>query len=234
VSRFAIAVTLSIGAILCAPQAQSGDVPVVTVALQFEHGYSAASLKEMKREFERILIPARVRVAWRIAGELTGRESFQEIVVARFKGHCEADQTGAASAPLPHLGRTHAISGDISPFAELDCDSIHASLARYAAPETVFQLQRMLGSGMARVLAHEFYHAVLRTPEHSTHGIAKASLTPADLFGGPIGFAPDQMERIVEALTPPADNDSPSAVVAYYSKSTVTVSTLPVNANGLR
>lgn len=59
---------------------------------------------------------------------------------------------------------------------------------------------------MALVLAHEVYHAILRTPEHIAHGIAKTSLTPSDLFGGPIGFAPDQMKRIEEALASAADS----------------------------
>lgn len=65
--------------------------------------------------------------------------------MARFKGNCEADQTGAASSTLQHLGMTHVISRDVSPFAELDCDNIRALLARNAVPETAFQLHRMLG-----------------------------------------------------------------------------------------
>lgn len=222
VPRFA-RVTFLVAAILCAQRAQCNDAPSVTLALQFDHRFSVASLKEMKREFERIMLPAKVRIEWRMTDDLTGGESFQEVVVARFKGNCEAGQTGAAGAALPHLGMTHVISGDVSPFAELECNSIRALLARNAAPETTFQLQRMLGLAMARVLAHELYHAVLGTPRHGAHGIAKASLTPSDLFGGPIGFEPDQIERIEEALTSAADS---------HSRSTVTLSLLPVKVRG--
>src|ERR1039457_3830707 len=123
----------------------------------------------MKREFERIMLPAKVRIEWRMTDDLTGGEAFQEVVAARFKGHCEAGHAGGAGAALPHLGMTHVISGDVSPFAELECNSILELLARNAAPEPTFQLQRMLGLAMARVLAHELYHAVLgRSEEHTS------------------------------------------------------------------
>jgi hypothetical protein len=208
---------------LFAPLAHSGDAPVVTIAMQFDHRYSAASLTEMKREFERIMLPARLHIEWRMTDDLTGREPFQEIVVARFKGNCEADRGNATSSTSAHLGMTHVIGGDVSPFAELDCDNIRAQMARNPVPETTFQLQRMLGWAMARVLVHEVYHAVLRTPEHSAGGIAKASLTPSELCTRRLGFEADQMKRLGETLTPAADS---------HSRSTVTLSILPVNAKG--
>jgi hypothetical protein len=190
-------------------------------------------VEEMKVEFERIMLPAKLQLEWRMADGLTGQETFEQIVIARFKGDCEADRTAKATWISPSLGLTHIIDGSLSPFAELDCGQIRALMAQNPAAETTIQFSRLLGRAMARVLAHEVYHAVLKTAEHGARGIAKASLTRADLFGGVLRFQPDQIERIGEALKPGADSH-PLLSGSAYRKSTVTVSILPVNANGLR
>jgi len=221
--RFASSLTLLVGTILCAPPARSGDAPAVMIAMQFDHPYSAASFTEMQREFERIMLPAKLHIDWRMTADLTGRERFQGILVARFKGDCDASRGNAWGSTAGDLGMTHVIDGDVSPFAELNCDHIRAVMAWNPATESTLQFPRMLGWAMARVLAHEFYHAILKTSKHSARGIAKARLSPSELCCSPMGFESDQMKRIGEALTPVPDS---------YSVSTVTVSILPVKASG--
>jgi hypothetical protein len=157
-----------------------------------------------------------------MAGDLTGRETFEQLVVARFKGNCEADGAVATLLTFPSLGLTHMIGGEPSPFAEVDCAQIRAMLARHLAAETTIEYSRLLGRAMARVLAHEVYHVVLETTEHGTRGVAKAALTCNDLFGGALRFEQDEIERIGEALTP----EPP------HGNSTVTLSILPVKAKG--
>jgi hypothetical protein len=210
VPRCAPTITCLLGIILCAPPARSGDAPAVMIAVEFDNAFSAASFTEMKGEFERIMLPAKLHIEWRMTADLTGREHFPRIVVARFSGDCEADPSITTGSASDHLGMTRAIDGDVSPFAELDCDNIRAMLAWNPARETTLQLQRRLGCAMARVLAHEFYHAVLKTRKHSARGIAKARLTPSELCCNPLGFDPDQMKRIGEALTPVTDSYSTS------------------------
>jgi hypothetical protein len=67
----------------------------------------------------------------------------------------------------------------------------------------IFHVQRVLGRAMGRVLAHEVYHAVLRTPSHAAHDIAKPSLTPAELFGPELRFDSTQIAHLISLFPSP-------------------------------
>lgn len=220
-SHFACKVACLVAALALAPLGRSTEPRSLTIIMQFEHRYSAASVEEMKVEFERIVLPAKLRLEWLMVDGLTGRETFQQIVIVHFKGDCEADHTAAATRSSQRLGLTHIVGDALSPFTELDCGQIRSLMAQNQAAETTIQFARLLGRAMARVLAHEVYHAVLKTTQHGPRGITKASLTRADLFSGTLRFEPDQIARLGDALT---------SFAAVHDRSAVTSVVLPVNA----
>jgi hypothetical protein len=187
-------------ATLIAPDLRAAE-PELTIAMRFDGPYSAASVAEMKREFARIMRPLRLPIAWRMLDDLNVPEAFAEPIVVRFRGNCEADLHIVAPVASRQLGLTHIISGDIAPFADVDCGSVRALMTQIPAVETEIQLEDNFGRGLAHVLAHEVYHAVLKTTAHGSRGIAKASLTPSELFSPGLRFAPDELERLSEALT---------------------------------
>ena len=173
----------------------------LAIALRFDGPYSAASLRDMQREFERIFARSGVRTTWLLPGAPADSGPGVELVVARFHGTCQADGTPAALSAHP-LGFTHRINGSILHFSEIDCGQLRAAIRAELASASHTQDERMLGIALARVLAHEVYHIVLRTPDHTVTGIAKPALSPRDLVEIRLDFEPSQLARIGAALRP--------------------------------
>jgi hypothetical protein len=72
--------------------------------------------------------------------------------------------------------------GKVLPFSEVACDRVVQLLPD--APNR----QSILGKALARVLAHELYHALADVTRHASEGIAKATLAAVDLATGTIKF----------------------------------------------
>jgi hypothetical protein len=168
----------------------------LTIAMQFDHSVSASALQEMKNEFERILRPAAPNIEWRMRSDVAGNEVFHEIIVVRFLGSCGVDGLQANPLMSRFLAITDAEDGDLLPFPIVDCRELLGMLFESAGGRNTFQVQRLLGLAMGRVLAHEVYHVVLKTRSHAQQGIAKSSFTAAELFGAPLRFDPTQIERL--------------------------------------
>ena len=177
--------------------------PNLTIAMQFDQPVSPASLHEMESEFERIMLPAVPRIEWRRVDDITGSETFHQIVLVRFIGSCKADGLRADLVKSRDLGTTSEQNGYPLPFSRIDCQVILALLPRQppGTSENTLYIQLLLGRAMGRVLAHEVYHAVLRTSDHATSGVAKSRLTPPELFGANLKFESAQIERLNAALS---------------------------------
>jgi hypothetical protein len=177
--------------------------PNLTIAMQFDQPLSLASLHEMKSEFERIMLPAVPRIEWRMLDDVTGNETFNEVVVVRFNGSCEADGLRADLVKSRYLGTTNEQGGEVLPFSRIDCQAILWLLSRQSSVSSgsAFDIQFLVGRAMGRVLAHEVYHAVLKTSDHASHGIAKSKFTPAELLGANLTFEPEQIERLNATLS---------------------------------
>jgi hypothetical protein len=157
----------------------------------------------MKREFERIMRPTSTSIGWRMTGDAADGETFHEIVVVRFKGSCQADGIKANPVNSHYLAITHEQDGEILPFSRIDCRQLLGmlSLRPSGGAGNTFEVLRLLGRAMGRVLAHEVFHAILKTPNHSARGIAKPSFTPAELFGAELRFEPLQVDQLNAALS---------------------------------
>ena len=65
--------------------------------------------------------------------------------------------------------------------------------------ETVEERNRRYGRALGRVVAHELYHILANTTDHSRHGLAKALLTVSELVLDPCRFGSHEIERIRKA-----------------------------------
>jgi len=70
------------------------------------------------------------------------------------------------------------VDGKVLPFSDVECDRVRASI-RSANGRQLSDL--VLGRALARVLAHELYHVLARTPTHARAGLAKRSLSGIEL-----------------------------------------------------
>ena len=130
-------------------------------------------------------------------------------MVFSFRGSCTAvGGTFDAPVKLFALANTPVREGVVQPYSRTDCDQLRDFLEPYE-PSRLGEEAR-LGRAMARILAHELYHILLQTREHSKTGIAKAVHTPAALLGRSLKFENGELEKIREsyALTSANQNTS--------------------------
>jgi hypothetical protein len=193
----------------------------LTIALEFEHAIPGGSMHEMKLEFGRIMGPASTSIAWRDLRGLPGDAVAGELVVVRFEGWCAADGVRSSPSDSHFLAITEEEDGEIMPFSRVNCSELAGMLALDPTTRVLStpQIQRSLGRAMARVLAHETYHVLLRTPRHAASGVAKSAFTPAELFGAELRFNAAEMQQITQALSPdPAATSLMSATLLSAAK----------------
>ncbi len=137
-------------------------------------------LKQLKTETDSLLAPAGVELAWRSRGSrdaVNGRS-----LSLRLEGRCD-DALSAARVDGP-LGWTQVLDGAPTSSMVIDCDRVRAAIAPLVESEPQARRELELGSAVARVLAHEIYHAISGRLEHGTHELTKASLRSRELLWG--------------------------------------------------
>ena len=162
----------------------------LTVVYQFDGLYSARSFAELKQELASILKDTNIRVDWRERNQVGSSESFDNLVVVKFRGVCQIDAASDSDPQPGPLAFTHRSDGVILPFSEVECDRVRSSLRRVRS-DIVF------GRALARVLAHELYHVLAGTETHSPQGITQRALTGSDLGGDRLELSQDELTRML-------------------------------------
>ena len=176
----------------------------IGVFIDFDSVPAPMAVTAMKREVGTIMKPTGFRVDWRKLKENRGTESFDGLVVVRFKGKCHVQ-------PWPEdpagekliLGSTLVSDGQPLPFTEINCEQVRKTLT-YCATDCDQERQWALGRALGRVVAHELYHALARTTAHAGKGLARATQSLRDLvIGRPIPFHPDDSDAIRRGISTP-------------------------------
>jgi hypothetical protein len=82
---------------------------------------------------------------------------------------------------LISLADTSVSGTKVLPFFQVNCPQLVRML-------TSENSQGLLGRALARVIAHELYHIIGRTPVHRNSGIAKAAFSVRDLLNPEVQF----------------------------------------------
>jgi len=179
----------------------------VTIYTHFAHPPSQLAFEQMKAELVAVMEPLDRHFDWRSLDQADGHEVATELVVVTFKGECQADWLPPIGPEAGALGWTHVVDGAILPFADVDCNRIRQLMVHPLALALPGERARMLGRAMARVLAHELYHFLLNTAKHAPSGVAKASLTAAELASPHFCFDDAGLHEAQAHHTPPHDPD---------------------------
>ena len=175
--------------------------PVVGIFYQFEQEPAALSYQAMVKETRALLDPAGVSVVWRKQGENSGAESFAKVLFVKFTGACKPvlkDTAAEEEEPTVRLGSARVAQGNVLPVAEINCSEIQ----RFIAQAPARQRGIALGWAMARVTAHELYHALLQTTGHGKSGLAKAVVSAGELLGRSFSFNREELRHFHAAFTP--------------------------------
>jgi hypothetical protein len=159
----------------------------------------------MKRELTALMRSAGYRLEW------GGESNSAFLVVVELNGTCAlpAGYGGreAPAGPAASLASTNVTDGRVLPFASVNCAALTRSLSGVLSKDAAAQRDFYYGRALARVIAHEFYHILMRTTDHSRNGVSRSCFSAADLVAERFVF-----EDAIIAQLRPRPPSSPTAV----------------------
>jgi hypothetical protein len=190
-----------------------------TLAVYLNPSSSLSALvgEPMKRELAQLMQTAGYSPEWFDASTPIPSSGVPLLAVVGFDGSCSLPPGGAyGPAETGNLGRlasTAVSNGHVLPFISVDCNKLTNLLAPSLASEPAARGDYLYGRALARVVAHELYHALLDTPCHSRNGIAKAAFTARDLLSVGFAFEEDSLVRLETRAAESFPNTVPSVVL---------------------
>jgi hypothetical protein len=170
----------------------------VTLVLQFDESYSSRSVDAMEREVASIVHASGITVDWRMRGDVRSSDSFDSLVVVRFRGACEMEPD-----PPPPLGDergyyafTYVSDGAVLPFSEVECGKISNSIRPAMSKRQWRERDSILGRALGRVLAHELFHMLAKTEHHAEQGVTRSALSPAQLIAHKLAMSPADLKSL--------------------------------------
>ena len=184
----------------------SGDV---VVYLKTQRDDSPAALGEMKTELDKLMQSVGVRIHWRDARKEPGA-NHQELIVLALRGACDAPQQSPSGPQLSDqssLGSSAVADGRILPFSYVDCSALNRFIGHSVAELPPGLRDFTYGRAMARLAAHELYHVLSKSSDHTQTGIGKAQFAVSDLLSDHLEFeetvlAKDHRARNVDTIAP--------------------------------
>jgi hypothetical protein len=168
------------------------------VYLKAADGRSSAALDEMKVEVVSLMQTAGVSVEWRMSNEETP-VSRGDLVVVTLSGICQAPPRNLQMQrfkSLPPLAATSVVDGRILPFVSVNCNVLSHFVGPLLSNHSSAQRDFVYGRAMARLLAHELYHVLVQTRDHTETGIAESQVSSGELLAEHFGFGKVGLARL--------------------------------------
>jgi hypothetical protein len=183
-----------------AQSAASTDAELV-VYLRTGGHQPAAPLAEMKLEVSALMHQAGYRVEWRSLDADRGEDADAlHLAVLELNGTCGIAPGYSilerAAPTSPSLATTSITDGQVLPFSVLNCAALTRSVSAAVAQDAGARRDFLYGRAMARVVAHELYHVLARTPEHARAGVARSCFSIGDLLAERFDFEGATLARL--------------------------------------
>lgn len=127
--------------------------------------------------------------------DIAPHEQFAGLVLFEMKGSCSMDalpanalRVNTRSAERAVLAMAYSADGAILPFGVVECDQVRKSLQRIVGRAAPQSDQAAFGSALGLVIAHEIYHMLAHSSQHTRHGVTKESLSPRELVEGTLSL----------------------------------------------
>jgi len=180
--------------------AVAAERPAIGLLTEFPASASAAVRQEFRHETERVMAAAGVDLIWRNLRDSRAQESFDRLVVIRFRGECAVPRAVSHGRRLP-LGLTHVSNGRVLPFVEVDCQRILEVM--YAGDgQGQYRHEGTIGRALGRVAAHEICHVLTASAMHDEEGLMRPSLDRRDLCAVELNFSAKSIRRLRRSLDP--------------------------------
>jgi hypothetical protein len=171
----------------------------ITIVLEFQDRQNPQSITEMKREFAAIMRDSALTFDFK-SREQAENLSFSNLVVVRFKGAC-------VLKPIPYLydergplAFTYTTEGEVQPFTEVKCDQVSRAVRSAISGGDIARANLLMGRALGRVLAHEVVHMLAKSGKHGDDGVAKRSLSGAQLIAPELRLDAGDLDRMRTGL----------------------------------
>jgi hypothetical protein len=145
----------------------------------------------MKRELARLMQTAGYRLEWR-GPQDANIDTSAFLAVVELRGNCEAPfekvVTGWTLRDAADLASTFVSDGRVLPFSWVNCGNLTKLLASALMDQPEARADFIVGRAVARLIAHEFYHVLMQTRQHSGSGVSKPCFTAGDLLNEQFEF----------------------------------------------
>jgi hypothetical protein len=189
--------------------------PAGAVVEVYLHGNSASAadiLDEMNRELAILMQHAGFQIIDSHGNDQAPSVEAAHVIVVELRGACAVPMARSSSAePIPpalSLASSAVADDMVLPFSWVDCSALNRFLGPAISGQTAPDQAFIYGRAMARLLAHEFYHVLAQTGDHTQTGICKASFSRADLLADHFDF-----DDVALARLHPRHLGSPTAVL---------------------
>jgi hypothetical protein len=184
------------------------------VYLRVDPAQPQRPLDYMKLELDRLM---RTGIEWRDARAPERESTDAPLVFVELRGACGAPIGSPLHEPLSEklnsLASTSTSGGDILPFSSVNCAALTRTLSVGLATEPAARRDFLYGRAVARLLAHELYHVLLKTGDHAREGIGRPGFTPNDLLTERFEFEQTTLAK----LRAPATRSLPSRTASSES-----------------
>lgn len=177
--------------------AHGADTIRIGVFLQGPESASEEVLITVRAEVQRLIERPGTALLWR--ERITGQETFDRVLVVRMRGNCSTSVPQNWVVPST-LGSTHVSDGKVQPFIDISCEHLTAAVSRQwrwpggRIPPDIY------GRALARVAAHEIFHALTESADHDDDGLMKPAFDRFDLCSRRLELVPASLTRLDRAL----------------------------------
>ena len=161
----------------------------VEVYLKAEADDSSLPIRAMQAEMNALLAPAGFSLRWVKTGGMSSLALDQRIVSVELRGSCHSgvDAPGKFKG-YTALASTAIVDGEVLPFTWINCAALNQFLRGKLQSSSTQDRDLAYGRALGRLLAHEFYHVLARTEDHTSGGVSKARFNVADLLSTRLEF----------------------------------------------
>jgi hypothetical protein len=146
------------------------------------------AMRELQAEMANLLKQANRPVEWKRVDEMGIGVSVSDLVMVKFRGDCRMELSPMLLDERGPLAFTHTTEGEVLPFSEVLCDKVKVAARSAMHGGQIASGDKLLGRALARVLAHEIWHMTSNDHKHSKSGVAKSSLSGAQLIAETLEF----------------------------------------------
>ena len=168
----------------------------LTVVLDTEQPLPAQTMAAMRHEMDRLVGGSRVRIEWKMRGDVKTGESHSDLVLVKFHGDCRMESGPVLFDERGPMAFTYSSDGDILPFSEVSCERVRGAARSAMTAGDAMRGDLLMGRALARVVAHEMYHMVSRDEKHSAQGVLRKGLSGAQLIAEQFRFTEEDLRRL--------------------------------------